>query len=147
MPVHSNLYPPERRETFLDDVEQFAGRKFRCRRKIEYILLYAEQSGAAVPLDDLLFIAKFVSNAHSVLKRVGAGSDGTENLVQEYSKNLKRSADILRTLLPAEPDPVSEKLRTELLEQSESGLDRLLNFLYEVSWIKNYLLDTKRQGT
>jgi hypothetical protein len=131
----------------LDDVEQFAQRKFRYRREIEDIIQRGKQSGLDPVLDDLLFTAKFVSNAHSVLQRVGPGSEGTDNLVQEYSKNLKRSAELLQKFFPANSENIPEIIPNELLEQSGQGLEQLLNFLYEISWVKNYLLDTKKQGT
>jgi hypothetical protein len=147
MPKDNNLVRPEPRGAFLDRVEQFAGRNFQYRHEIEYLFQRSDQSGETNILDELLFTAKFVSNAHSVLQRLGPGSNGTENLAQEYSKNLKRSVDLLRMLLPQNPDVVSEKIRRELLGQSGEELEQLLNFLYEVSWIKNYLLDTTRQDS
>jgi hypothetical protein len=144
MSSNNNLPQSEQSASFLDAVEKFSGRVFRYRREIEYIFLRAEQSRHAIVLEELLFTAKFVSNAHAVLKRVGVGSDGTDKLLLEYSKNLKRSGELLRSFFPASQDAISKIIQTELLEQSESGMEKLLDFLYEVSWIKNYLMDTKR---
>jgi hypothetical protein len=145
MPSKHNAVHESKITAYLDDVERFAGRKFHFRREMEYLFICSTQSAMRNIYDDLLSTAKFVSNAHSILKRVGPDNQEIGNLVREYQESLKNSTRLLRLLLSSAHDPTADEIERELFLQTQPGLENLLNFLYDLSWIKNFILDNEQR--
>ena len=91
-----------------------------------------------------MFYAKFISNAYAVLKRTGSAGEDTSRLSAEFEEKLGRSASLIRTMLADATQEVKTNFADRYLEQSPDTLSRFLEFLGELSWIKNYENEKKR---
>ena len=130
-------------EAYLDAIEQYAQKKFLYRSEIGVLIRLSQQMGLWNEFEELIFLSKFISNAHSILRRAGSESSETIKLAAEYQKSIEKSSDLLKGLLKAVPEDVQNNFENKFLSVSHSGLANLLALLYELSWIKNYSLDKK----
>ena len=129
-------------ESFLDELEKFAGRKFSYRPDIAMLLGCSR--GREGAFDEITFYAKFISRAVALLKRPG-GEDVTR-LEAEFGEKLGKTSSLIRTLLERAPDDAAQKFIDCFLTPSHESMDRYLGLLYEMSWIKNYDIEKKRSG-
>ena len=131
-------------QTYLDAVEQFAHRKFQFRDDLGLLTDLSESRNMKQLFDDILFFAKFVSNANNVLKRAGVHSEETQKLSAEFKESLEKSSTLLRTLVKEAPEEVKKDFTARFFSLSQESVSNLLSLLYELSWIKNYSLDKHR---
>ncbi|OLD75657.1 MAG: hypothetical protein AUI33_05380 [Ignavibacteria bacterium 13_1_40CM_2_61_4] len=129
-------------ESYLDALENVAGRKFRHRSDIK-VLLELSSSRANV-FEEIVFYAKFISNAYAVLRRTGSAGEDTSRLSAEFEEKLGRSASLIRTMLADATPEVRTNFTDRFLAPSPDSMARFLDFLNELSWIKNYHNDKKR---
>ena len=129
---------------FVDAVEKFANRRFRFRHEVTIIIELAEAHKMNQAFQDITFLAKFVSNAYHILKRTGMDSEETQKLSVQFKENLEKTSTLLRTLIQKAPEEEKRTLAHRFLSPSQDGMTTLLSLLYELSWVKNYLLDTKQ---
>jgi len=129
-------------DSYLDALEKFAGRRFRHRSDIK-VLIELSSSRENV-FEEIVFYAKFISNAYAVLKRTGSAGEDTSRLSAEFEEKLGRSASLIRTMLADATQEVKTNFADRYLEQSPDSLSRFLEFLGELSWIKNYENEKKR---
>ena len=128
---------------YLDKIEKFVSRKFKYYSEIALLMELSRDGVKKALFDELTFLSKFVSNAHSILQRVGSGSAEVLKLSDEFQKNLKKSIDLFRKIINDTADLTKEDFENRFLSISHDNLPNLLSLLYELSWIKNYALDTK----
>ncbi len=101
-----NLQPST--ESLLSDVEQFAHRKFRYRLEIGLLVEAAGTESLRRVWEDVLFNAKFLTNAYGLLKRVGSDSPDTVKLSSEFQDGVEKVSTLLRTLIKENPDEVRD---------------------------------------
>ncbi len=131
-------------ETYLDTVEEYTHRKFRFRDEVGVLVDLAATRTMERLFDDILFLAKFVSNANTILKRTGTGSEDTVKLSAEFKENLEKASSLLRTLVKEAPEEIKQHFLSSFFSLSRDGMNNLLALLYELTWIKNYKLDRKK---
>lgn len=131
-------------ETYLDTVEEYTHRKFRFRDEVGVLVDLAATRTMERLFDDILFLAKFVSNANAILKRTGTGSEDTVKLSAEFKENLEKASSLLRTLVKEAPEEIKQHFLSSFFSLSRDGMNNLLALLYELTWIKNYKLDRKK---
>jgi hypothetical protein len=127
----------------LDAVEQHYNRKFRFRHEIETLF---EQKSAGVldgEIEKMLFYAKFLSNAHSILSRSRADSEDILKLKTEFISKLEKVSSLFKLLIENTPNDFRKNFENLFLSLTQKSADDLLALLYELSWLKNYQLDNK----
>ncbi|MBI5476842.1 MAG: hypothetical protein HY964_08920 [Ignavibacteriales bacterium] len=128
---------------YVRQVEEFAGKKFKYFEEIYRLVETADKKNLNSKLDDLLFVAKFIVKANNILIRVGPGQQDTEKMTVEYALNLNKAVLIIDEI--AGDSIASLNRMVDDLRGLNSGdrLDSFINFMYELSWLKNYTLDRK----
>jgi len=138
------MTPQQETEAYLLNVQAFAGRSFLYRNDIGTLIDLAEQRSLQSLFDKLIFLAKFASNSHAILQRLGMQSDETAKLSAEFSESLRKISSLLSRLIESAPPEVQVTFKRSFLDVSHDSLNRLLALLSELAWIKNYSLDTGR---
>jgi hypothetical protein len=92
-------------------------------------------------LDDLSFIAKFVSKTSGIMARIGKEGRGYETLERELGANLQKVVDLLVTLLADAPDDIREAFSGAYCSKTPAALNNLLSLCYDLRWYKNWLID------
>ncbi len=129
-------------KAFLDSVERFAGRPLSHRREIETLLSIAKNRSMREVFNDIVFMAKFITNASSVLRRQGGDSAETGKLAQELRESLEKSSALLRTLIKEEPQEVKSSFTSRYLTLTPEAMTSFLALLSDLAWVKNYTIDT-----
>lgn len=96
-------------------------------------------------LDGLSFLAKFVVSTHGIMARIGPGGTGYDALQREFSGNLEKARSLLQQLIARTPQEIRPRLEREYLALSADGLQNLLALYRDLSWYKNYLIDTRTE--
>ena len=128
---------------FISEIEQFTHRRFKSKSKIEYLIQLSENKDVKPIFEELIFIAKFVSNAHRLLNREGIGDFDTEKLLNEYKINIQKASSLLTEVISNAPNDVKDEFLAINKINSYQSLEDFLEFMNELSWIKNYYLDKK----
>ena len=129
-------------DAYLTGVEKFAGKTFLHRKEIGLLIDLAGERSRQTQFDELVFLAKFSSHSFAILKRTGLQSEDTAKLSAEFSESLRRIASLLELLTADAPAEISRIFQTSFLVPSPENMSRLIAFLHELSWLKNYALDT-----
>lgn len=127
----------------ISKVENHAQQKLQFRTEIEYLMDLAERNNFKQLFDDLIFRAKFITNAYNLLSRVGAESSETTKLSIELKKNLDIAFDIIRRMISKAPDELRTIFRERFEGNDNHNRENLFGFLYELSLLKNYFLDKR----
>ncbi len=125
----------------IENVEQYAKRKFRYRNEVGTLLEAAEERGMRSAFDELAFIGKFIKNARSILTRDDLENSVTVRLADELRANLEKSARNITALVANSPPDQKESIARQFLDISKENVEHLLALMEELSWFKNYSLD------
>jgi hypothetical protein len=92
-------------------------------------------------LDDLTFIAKFLVNTSAIMTRIGKNGEGYEKLAHEFAENLEKALTFVRLLVKEAPDDVKRRFTTGYFEMAPEAMERLMQLLHDISWLKNWNID------
>jgi hypothetical protein len=127
---------------YLDEVQRHARRTFRFRDEIGELAELGATPSAHPSWEELLFTAKFVTNASSVLRRVGPSGEDTAKLSAEFSSAIERGMASITALLGRGSKERALFYEETFLSATTPCLENLLALLAELAWLKNYSLDT-----
>lgn len=134
---------PADADDFVRAAEAYAGRTFRFRDDISGLLEHARARGHQQLFDDLVFNAKFITNAFQILRRVGADNADTAKLTVELRDMMEKTTTILRTIVKEMPEERRARYLSTFLDLSHGSLGDLTALLGELAWVKNYMLDRR----
>lgn len=129
----------------LDEVERFAGRKLQYRADIIVLMELAVSYQQRRMFDDVMFLAKFLKNAHHILQRIGPNDEGYPKLSAEFREALEKFTTLVKTIIKEGPEDVKQSFTARFFTLTQQSLTNLLQLAADVSWVKNYTIDTKRQ--
>lgn len=118
----------------------------KCREDLGTLLELTAQSNAQRQLDDLGFTAKFLSKSHGIMQRIGRNGQGYDQLAKEFSSNLEKATALIRSLMTAAPIEVQQRFVSTYLSLTPESLQNLLSLFYDLSWYKNWRMDSERAG-
>src|SRR5713101_5796458 len=124
---------------FLGDVERFANRKLYYRSEIATLVRLAMTYPQKGIFEEIIFLAKFLWNSYNVMQRIGPAGEGYPKLSAEFRDTLEK----MTTLIKEGPEEVREKFKT-LFSMSHESMNNLLRLIDDLSWVKNYSIDTQR---
>jgi hypothetical protein len=125
----------------IEDIEWFARQKFRYRKEIESLLEISRDKNQRQLLEDILFYAKFVSNAYTLLAREGMNADETNKLRVEFKSNTENVMTLIKTAIKEAPDDVKKSFSEKVLPRTQDGMTEFFALLKELAWCKNYSID------
>jgi hypothetical protein len=131
-------------EKYFDDIERAGGKKFTLRADIGTLWETAHDAGKEQVLDDVLFLAKFISRAEAILTRPGMKQEDTAKLSVEFSGQVEKASTLLRTLVKESPEATKQHFLGRYLSLRNDNLQNLLGLFRELSWIKNFQVDASR---
>jgi hypothetical protein len=130
---------------FVEKVEQFARKSFLFSDEIALLVDLSEIHALKHSFDELIFQAKFVSRVHNMLERIGLTTHETAKLELEFKQGVKKVTTLIQAILEQAPESEMSSFSNRFLLPSQENFHSLLNFLQELSWVKNYILDHSPQ--
>lgn len=123
--------------------ETFAARMFRHRDDITLLLETCRARNQQQLFDDLVFNAKFITNALQILKRVGADNADAAKLSVELREMMEKTSTLLTTIIKEIPDARRQRFLDTFLALSQPAMAELMTLLAELAWVKNFMLDQR----
>jgi len=136
-------------ESVLAELDSFSGGKLARRSDLGVLI----DSGRVQPgrdmLEELAFYSKFLHRTHGIMTRIGRDGQGYDRLAKEFSDAVGKTRSLLTSLIAGAPEHVRAPFSATYLAMTQEALKDLLALCRDLSWYKNWLLDTghRRQGT
>ncbi len=127
--------------SFLARLRSFSGNRLKREQDLGILLEMGGVTERAPFLDELSFLAKFLSRTHAIMERIGSNGEGYGGLAREFQDSLQRASGLIQHLLEAAPDDIRQHFSTTYLALTQECLGNLLALLYDLSWYKNWLID------
>ncbi len=126
----------------VDAVERHAQRPFAHRSEVALLIELAHKHNGLEMLDQLGFFAKFAHKTQGIMKRIGKDAEGYDKLSKEFADSVEKSKSLLQSLLAHADSGTSEKFQQKFLALTPAAFQNLLSFFHDLSWYKNYLIDS-----
>ncbi|MBI5020095.1 MAG: hypothetical protein HZB59_01525 [Ignavibacteriales bacterium] len=120
------------------NVEDLSRRKFQYFNQICRLVDYANQKDNRSKFDELIFLAKFITNSWNILDRAGVESQETEKIKLEFTKSIETTQAIIGNLTEGED---SFSRLCEITTSEDFQEFRI--FIHELSWLQNYYIERK----
>ncbi len=130
----------------LDTLTTFSNNALTCPDDLAVVLETALQQNAESDLADLSFLAKFLHRTYGIMTRIGKDGEGYGRLAEEFGENLQKVVGHLHKLISVASPDVRHRFEREYLAMTPQSLNRLLALMYDLSWYKNWLIDTGNRG-
>ena len=131
--------------SLLSELDTFSGGTLAHRPDLGILL----ESGRAGPerglLDELSFFSKFLHRTYGIMTRIGRDGEGYDRLANEFSEVVAKARALVTSLIAESPPDVRERFTATYLAMTQEGLENLLSLCRDLSWYKNWLIDTKRE--
>lgn len=134
---------PAETPELLDDVERFAERRFHYRSEIEILIQLATTNEQKKLFEEIIFLAKFLWSSYNVMQRIGPTGEGYTKLSSEFNDSLEKMTTLIKTLIRASPEDFKDKFKTLFFSISQGSMNNLLRLVADLSWLKNYSIDTR----
>lgn len=128
----------------LDRIERTTGHKLRYRFEIATLIELAARNRQQSIFEDIIFFAKFLRNSYTVMQRIGTADEGYPKLSAEFRDGLEKFSTLIKTLVKEGPDEIKNSFITTFFTMSQESMNHLLQLASDLSWVKNYSIDTKQ---
>ncbi len=134
-----NLSPETK--SFITQLQEFSQQKIQRPTDLATLLELSRTSNLQHILDELTFIAKFVSNTFVVMKRIGVDADGYDTLSIEFKDKFEKASSLAQQIVLHAPDDVRQYLTTTYFELNGETMGNFMQLLHDLAWVKNWTID------
>lgn len=130
--------PTFRPPDYLENAEEYAGRRLANREAIALLLGAAGEGGHGEAFDQILFLAKFWERAAGIIARTGPGAEEVRQLADELAGATTRVTALLVTLFGTGSSPRAEECVRQYCSPDVASLGRLRELLADLAVLKNF---------
>ena len=130
-------------ETLLARLDAMSAGTLSHRDDLGLLLDLAERHNQGENLDELCFLAKFVTGMHKIICRIGPQGEGYPTVERQFTENIVKVKDLLARLMDGAPEPDRERFNTTYAAMNATALNTLLALCRDLSWYKNWRIDTR----
>jgi hypothetical protein len=133
------------RETreFVQQIDALSNHRLANQEDVAALVELAQATDQRTRLEQIAFLAKFLSNTHAILKRGNSDTEGYDKLSSEFRVNLEKAVGELKSLIEEAPAAFKKSFSSRFLMLTGESFENLLSLLYDLSWIKNWYIDRK----
>jgi hypothetical protein len=128
---------------FVQQIDKLSNHRLTNQDDVAALVELAWTKDQRTRLEQIAFLAKFLSNTHTVLKRSNSDTEGYDKLSSEFRVNLEKAVAELKSLIEEAPAALKESFSSKFLMLTGESFENLLSLLYDLSWIKNWHIDQK----
>ena len=110
-------------------------------REAVMLLLEQAERGLAQPFLDACFHAKFLVRSQDVMRRIGRGADGFDQIAVEFQSGVERTMTLLRTIVKEAPTERRDHFLHEHVRPEGEAFARFLSLCTDLARIKNWEVD------
>jgi hypothetical protein len=128
---------------FVRQLNDFSAQKLTHQDDLAVLLELGLTKKLKRELGEIAFLAKFLSNTYAILKRGNSDAVGYDKLSIEFRTNLDRVTEMLKKIVAGAPPTTKEDFSSRFFLMTTDGFENLMNLLYDLSWLKNWINDQK----
>jgi hypothetical protein len=128
---------------FVQQIDELSNHRLTNQDDVAALVELAWTKDQRTRLEQIAFLAKFLSNTHAILKRSNSDTEGYDKLSSEFRVNLEKAVAELKSLIEEAPAALKESFSSKFLMLTGESFENLLSLLYDLSWIKNWYIDQK----
>lgn len=135
-----------RQETleFIRALEVSANRKLHYPEVVGILVESVRVDKLRASVDELVFLAKFLTKSFGVMKRIGVDGEGYEKLSLEFKSNLEKVIALLRQCHEEGVGAAGPEQLSRFFSMTPQSLDDLMLLLSDLTLVKNWSLDGKK---
>jgi hypothetical protein len=128
---------------FVQQIDELSNHRLANWDYVAALVELAQTTDQRTRLEQIAFLAKFLSNTHAILRRSNSDIEGYQKLSSEFQVNLEKVVGELKSLIEQAPAAVKASFSSKFLMLTGESFENLLSLLYDLSWIKNWYIDRK----
>lgn len=130
--------------SLIEKIETLSGKTLSYKKELGLLVELAGQQQQIAVIDQLGFLGKFVHHAFRIINRSASANKDNDRLVKEFQENIENIKFLMRDIISYAPSDVQRDFNLEFLDLTPGALEHLLLFCKDLSWYKNYQIDTRR---
>ncbi|MBI5474351.1 MAG: hypothetical protein HY961_18595 [Ignavibacteriae bacterium] len=134
----------ERTQQILREIAAMSPQPLSHTDLVGALLDAATASGKEQLLDDLSFQAKFAYKTFGIMSRIGKDANGYDKLAREFSESIEKGKKLLAEIVERAPAETQKSVASQFLALTPEAFDRLMMLFRDLSWYKNYLIDSRK---
>lgn len=127
--------------SLLDSLDTLSGRTLTRREDLGHIIDIAVRQNRREMLEELSFLAKFLSRSLDIMKRIGKDGAGYDVLARESAGQMEKALALAQSLLESAPQEMRERFLEAYFTPTQDAMGRFKELLHDLGWYKNWLLD------
>ncbi|HUI11808.1 MAG TPA: hypothetical protein VL221_15860 [Bacteroidota bacterium] len=124
------------------ELEKLSGGAITRRADLGVLLECGRSQPGWDALDRLSFFAKFLHRTRGIMTRIGRDGEGYDRLLDEFTEATARTRTLMAELLREVPEETRRRMTSTYLDMTPGSFDNLLSLCHDLSWYKNFLIDT-----
>lgn len=128
---------------FIRQLNDFSAHRLTRQDDLAVLLELGLTKDLKKELAEIAFLAKFLSSTYTILKRSSSDGVGYDKLSQEFRSNLDKVIEALKGIVAEAPSTIKEDFSSRFFLMTTDGFENLMNLLYDLSWLKNWINDQK----
>jgi hypothetical protein len=132
-------------ENLLLEIEKRNGKSFSLRQHVMYLIEDSCLSEMSDTFYRLIFLGKFLHNTNNMINRIGKEGEGYEKLLDEFIDHAYEVVNILKKIIDVTSEQIRNELKNYMNIQTVSGFKNFIKLMEDLSWLKNYELDSNRK--
>jgi hypothetical protein len=133
-------------KSLLAHITEVSGNRMQRPLDVGRLIELAAQTNKQKELDDLAFFSKFLSKSFELMKRIGIENEGYEKLSGEFTADVEKSQALIRSLAEQAPKDVQAYFSVTYLTMNDNTMSNLMQLFYDLSWYKNYQIDSRQSS-
>lgn len=125
----------------LSQINTASGMRLQRSMDLGALIELAETHSKKEWLEDLAFASKFIVKSFDLMKRIGIEGNGYEKLSEEFSYQITKSQDLLKSLLDQADAMTKAHFSSTYLEMNTVTMENLMQLYHDLGWYKNYQID------
>jgi len=122
-------------------IQDFSRNKLRRPADFAVLIDLAYAQKKKDVLGELSFLAKFVWNTYTVMKRIGRNEEGYDKLSFQFNENMEKASTLIRLIMKEGPADAKRDFTQAYFPMTPDAFQNLLDLLYDLSWLKNWEID------
>ncbi|MSP64858.1 MAG: hypothetical protein EXR24_01235 [Ignavibacteria bacterium] len=139
-----NLQISDETKSFINEVNIFSKNRLQKIEDLEILTELSEKDNNQNVFNDIIFISKFMTNALTIMKRIGVAGDGYDKLITEYNKGMNDVKTNIELIIKNLDSEIKERFNNNYFQITQESMSNFVILLSDLTWVKNWKLEFKK---
>ncbi len=139
-----NLQISDETRSFINEVNIFSKNRLQKIEDLEILAELSEKNNNQNVFNDIIFISKFMTNAFTIMKRIGVAGDGYDKLITEYNKGMNDVKSKIELLINNLDSEKKDRFNKKYFQITQESMSNFVILLSDLTWVKNWKLEFKK---